>query len=116
LLINENDIPFIDGLKHKTLNDFKDLKNGLKKEITATETVIVENAKNALNLIAEAGLEHNDFSGSYLPKHFTNLSDKKFEVNFEAAWQQDIENKTLYPKRVSSEVASTIEQIQPDLA
>src|SRR5690606_37799759 len=116
LLINENDIPFIDGLKHKTLNDFKALKNDLKKEITTTENAIVENAKNALNLIAKAGLEHNDVSGSYLPRHFTNLSEKKFEVNFEAAWQQDIENKALYPKRVSPEVASTIEQIQPNLA
>jgi ATP-dependent exoDNAse (exonuclease V) beta subunit len=116
LLVNENDIPFIDTLKHKTLEDFKVLKAQLKKDVSILETNIVEKSKKALILIEEAGLEHNDFSSSYLPKHFINLSNKKFDVNFGAGWQQDIESRTLFPKRVTNEIASIIEQIQPQIA
>lgn len=116
LLVIENDIPFIETLKDKTLDDFKVLKNHLKEEIKTNETELVENAQSVLTLIDVAGLEHNDFSGGYLPKHFLNLANKKFDVNFETAWQQDIENKPLYPKRVTNDVASIIEQLQPQIA
>lgn len=116
LLVNENDIAFIEKLKDKTLGDFKVLKAQLKKEVLDTETTIVEKAKRALTLIEEAGLEFNDFSGSYLPKHFEKLANKNSEVNFEAKWQEDIETKTLYPKRVTDDIASIIEQIQPQIA
>ena len=37
-------------------------------------------------------------------------------MNFEAVWQQDIENKTLYPKRVTNDVALIVQQIQPQIA
>ncbi|PKQ45929.1 UvrD-helicase domain-containing protein [Confluentibacter flavum] len=116
LLVKENDIPFIETLKDKTLDDFKVLKSHLKDDIKSLETTLVENAKSVLTLIDEAGIEHNDFSGGYLPKHFLNLANRKFDVNFEAAWQQDLENKPLYPKRVTNDVASIIEQLQPQIA
>ena len=116
LLVNENDILFIETLKDKTLEDFKALKSQLKKEIASVENSIVEKAQGILTLMEEAGLEFNDFSGSYLPKHFKNLADKNLNINFEAKWQEDIEDKTLYPKRVADAIASIIEQIQPQLA
>ena len=116
LLVNENDIPFIETLKDKTLDDFKVLKAQLKKEVAILEMSIVESAENALTLIGEAGLEFGDFSSGLLPKHFKKLSDKNFNVTFGNKWQEDIETKTLYPKRVTEDVASTIEQIQPQLA
>jgi len=89
LLVNENDIPYIETLKDKTLEDFKKLNTLLKEKINLSEDAIVEEAQNALTLILEAGLEFNDFSGSYLPKYFGNLTDKNFNVNFEAKWQED---------------------------
>ena len=116
LLVNENDMPFINGLKDKTLNDFKVLKAQLKKEISDLETHIVENAQTVLTLIEESGLEFNDFTSGYLPKHFSKLSEKNFNVNFDTKWQEDIETKTLYPKRVTADIASIIEQIQPQIA
>ena len=116
LLVNENDMPFINGLKDKTLNDFKVLKTQLKKEISGLEKQIVETSESILLLIEEAGLEFSDFSSSYLPKHFEKLSKKNFDANFDAKWQEDIETKALYPKRVTDNIASIIEQIQPQLA
>ena len=50
LLINENDIPYIDNLKGKTLEDFKDLKTHLQNSVTVLETEIVEKAQEALDL------------------------------------------------------------------
>ncbi|MFD1161420.1 UvrD-helicase domain-containing protein [Hwangdonia seohaensis] len=117
LLVNENDMPFIETLKHKTLNDFKGLKSHLKKEILDFESSIVEEAQGVLTLIDEAGLEQNDFSRASLPKHFQNLNNKKFDIKFDLNWQADLtENNPLYPKRVTEDVASIINQIQPQLA
>ncbi|WP_303316772.1 UvrD-helicase domain-containing protein [Flavivirga abyssicola] len=116
LLVNENDIPFIETLKDKTLDDFKTLKAQLKKDLSSLENNIIQKAQSILALIEEAGLEFNDFSGSYLPKHFKNLTNKKFDLNFGAKWQEDIETKTLYPKRVTDTIASIIEEIQPQIA
>ena len=117
LLVNENDIPFINQLKDKTLDDFKVLKSQLQKERLTAENSIIEQAKNALTLIEEAGLEFGDFSRSSLPKHFQNLLNKKFDIKFDSNWQTDLlENNALYPKKVSDDVASIIDQIQPQLA
>ena len=116
LLTNENDIPYINTLKDKTLNDFKALKTQLKKEMAALENHIVETAQNILNLFKEAQLEFNDFSSGYLPKHFNKLAEKNFEVTFGNKWQEDLENSTLYPKRVSPQIAATIKQLQPQIA
>ncbi len=116
LLVNENDMPFIETLKDKTLEDFKVLKTLLKKEIDQLESVIVKKAQGVLTSIEEAGLQFGDFSGRYLPKHFQKLSEKNYPVNFEAKWQEAIDTKTLYPKRVTDDIASIIEHIQPQIA
>jgi len=115
LLTNENDIPFIETLKDKSLEDFKTLKSILKERIKFTEDLIIKEAQGVITLIEECGLEFSDFSNSYLPKHFKNLSVEKFGVSFETKWQEDLKNKILYPKRVTEGVASTINEIQPQL-
>ncbi|WP_372938856.1 UvrD-helicase domain-containing protein, partial [Seonamhaeicola sp.] len=55
LLVNENDIPFIETLKEKTFKDFITLKAQLKKDIKLTENNIAKKAESILNLISEAG-------------------------------------------------------------
>lgn len=116
LLVNENDIPFIEALKGKSLEDFKLLKTHLIKKILDSEKEIVIKSQSIITLIEECSLEFNDFSGSYLPKHFKNLIDKKYDINFEAKWEADlIEGNTLYPKRVSDDIVSTINEIQPQI-
>ena len=117
LLISENDLPAIEALKEKTLNDFKQLKLELGKTIVTTENEIVNIAKSVLTLIDECGLQFDDFNRKSLPNHFRNISVKKFDINFEASWQNDlVEGNLLYPKRVTDTIASTIESIHPQLA
>lgn len=116
LLINENDIPYIDALKGKTLDDFKNLKSKLSKSVRVLESRIVQKAQETLELIANYGLQFDDFSSSYLPKHFQRLADGGFEANFGLKWQLDLEEgSNLYPKRVSSDTALAIDTIQPRL-
>ncbi|MBC3845852.1 UvrD-helicase domain-containing protein [Winogradskyella echinorum] len=116
LLVNENDLFAIETLKGKTLQDFKLLKEKLIKQILQLETHIVKAAQASLTLIEECGLQFDDFNRSSLPNHFQKLSDKQFSVGFEAAWQNDLkEGNTIYPKRVTETIASTIESIQPTL-
>ncbi|WP_242203137.1 UvrD-helicase domain-containing protein [Aestuariivivens insulae] len=116
LLFNENDAPFVKTLTPKSLGDFKALKQLLIDSIKALEEQITQKANSILTLIDEAGLEHADFSSGYLPKHFTKLSNKNFDLNFNAKWQEDLATKTLYPKRVTTAIAATIDDIQPQLA
>ncbi|WP_340156270.1 UvrD-helicase domain-containing protein [uncultured Winogradskyella sp.] len=117
LLVNENDLVAVRTLKEKTLEDFKLLKQQISKEIIKIEENIINEANTALTLIKESGLQFNDFNRGSLPKHFEKLAAKQFSVGFDAAWQNDlIEGNTIYPKRVSEDVASTIESIQPLLA
>ena len=116
LLVKENDIGFIETLKHKTLEDFNALKKQLIKEIKTLETQIIETGSSAITLIQEAGLDFKDFNRGSLPKYFENLSNKNFDVSFDNNWQETIETSVLYPKRVSGDVASTINNLQPQLA
>lgn len=115
LLINENDLPFIESLKDKTLDDFKALKTQLIQNINSLELSIVEKSQRVLDLIEGHGLEHSDFSRGSLPNHFLKLRDKTFDLKFNNNWQLEIEEATLYPKRVSTATAATIDSIQPEL-
>ena len=116
LLVNENDIPFFESLKDKSLEDFGTLKKQLKHDLNTLEVYISEKSQSALNLIADNGLEHSDFSRNSLPNHFLKLRDKIFDMKFENKWQLEIEDAKMYPTRVSSTTAATIDSIQPILA
>ncbi|MFD2822609.1 UvrD-helicase domain-containing protein [Lacinutrix iliipiscaria] len=116
LLVSENDLEPIEKLKDKSLEDFKTLKAQLKKDIQNIEVQIVETAQNVLTLIEECGLQFNDFTSSYLPKYFQKLTTRNFSANFDLNWQIALLNsESLYPKRVTSEIASTIDAIQSEL-
>ena len=116
LLLSENDLPYIQTLKNKSLNDFKVLKTQLQNELKTTEKTLISLAQKAVSLIEECGLQFDDFSSSYLPKYFQKIALKNFGVTFENNWQTAlINNETLYPKRVTPEIAAVINDIQPQL-
>lgn len=113
LLVSEDDIPYIELLKDKSIDDFKGLKTQLQENISLLEIDIVEEAQRALDLIDANGLEDNDFSRSSLPNHFYKLRDKNYDFRFDNKWQLEIEDTKLYPTRVSSHIAALIDGIQP---
>ena len=116
LLVNENNLSYVAGLADKTLEDFESLKTQLKKDLTHTESLVVETANTSLDLISEAGLEHKDFLRGSLPKYFIKLSKKEFNIDYtKAAWMQKLETEPLYSKSLEASIASTIDAIQPEL-
>ncbi|WP_299223311.1 exodeoxyribonuclease V subunit beta [uncultured Psychroserpens sp.] len=116
LLINENEIPFINKLKDKTLEDYRTLKVNLNKQHQLTVQQIKEVATKVLELIDEYHIAYDDFSSGYIPKHFIKLSEGNFKVSFTAKWQEDlIEGNPITPKRVSDDVTLAIETIRHQL-
>lgn len=116
LLVNENDLPFIDTLKDKTLEDFKVLKTHLKKAIKTTEITIVENAESVLALIEEAGLEHSDFSRGTLPNHFKKASELRLNGLYDNNLENNIrERNGIYTKSLSTDLANIIDAILPQI-
>uniref|UniRef100_UPI00404B32BB UvrD-helicase domain-containing protein n=3 Tax=Gelidibacter sp. TaxID=2018083 RepID=UPI00404B32BB len=116
LLINETDIPFIETIKDKTLDDFKALKSKIGIQLKSLETEIKATATEVLELITNYGLQFEDFSGGYLPKFFLKLADGDYDVSLELKWQEQLaEGLPMYPKRVPNSIASTFDELQPQL-
>ena len=117
LLLQENELPYINRLKEKTLTDFIELRTQIRKKVLVIEQNLVEVAKKTLTLIEESGLQFDDFNRKSIPNYFVKLSQKQFNLKYDAAWQsQLIEGAQLYPKRVTEDVANTINTLQPTLA
>ena len=116
LLTKETDLEYVKSLDNKTLADFQNLKKLLVFEIKATQEHLVTSAEKLLNLLETNALEFNDFSGGYLPKYFEKIAQGNFDLGFEAKWQIDLDQKTLYPKRVPEVTRQAIENIQPQIA
>ena len=116
LLVNENDMPFIETLKHKTFGDFKNLKAYLSKEIIASENAITEHAKSVLTLIDEAGLDHKDFTRGTLPNHFKKAAQLKLEGLYNNKLEENItERKGIYSKSLTPALADTIETLLSEI-
>ncbi|MFC4722749.1 UvrD-helicase domain-containing protein [Geojedonia litorea] len=119
LLVDENEIPFVDLITDKTLEDFKHLKISINERLKTIESKVLHTAQNTLTLIEECGLEHNDFSGQngYIPSYFVKLTKNDFSVAFDKVWMEKIETDPLYPKTSTPEhIKSIIDSIQPQIA
>jgi ATP-dependent exoDNAse (exonuclease V) beta subunit len=116
LLTKESDLEYVKTLKDKTLDDFSKLKKQLLSEIKHSEKQVVEIAQTFLALLDSNGIIFSDFSGGYLPKHFEKIASGNLNVDFVAKWQDNLETRTLYPKRVTGDTAIAIETIQPRIA
>ncbi|MCB0439261.1 MAG: UvrD-helicase domain-containing protein [Mangrovimonas sp.] len=116
LLVKENNLVYVQALREKSFEDFELFKKELRLSLSKTESLVKSKAQHVLDLFTELDLEHSCFNSGYLPKHFLNLAEGKFNINFEAKWQQEIESKPLYPNRIKGSEALTIDRIQPQLA
>lgn len=117
VLINENDIPFFESFKDKSIADFKELKTQLLNQTAQLEQDIIKKGQEALDLIDQNNLLFSDFSSSYLPKHFLKLTEGNVDVNINMLkWQTDLrDGNPLYPKRIEAYKMATIDAIQPTI-
>ena len=78
LLLNENEKPHLRKIKDKTLEDFSELKEVLKKKINTTTNELSKAGETVLELLQHAGLEFDDFLRKTLPNHFKKIASKDF--------------------------------------
>ncbi len=116
LLTNENNLNAVEILRTKTLKDFQDFKKQLIKNIKETEGAISKTADLFFDLISNAGIDHSDFKGKYIPNYFKKLKSDPKNLKFEAKWMEEIATHNLYPQRVEENTKSAIDSIQPEIA
>ncbi|MGC1472982.1 MAG: UvrD-helicase domain-containing protein [Psychroserpens sp.] len=116
LLVNENELPYLNLLKNKTITDFNTLKSKLKFQNKSIEKQIVELAENTLSLIESNNLEIEDFSRKTLPNHFIKVSNLDLNGLYSNKLQENLANNTsIYTKSLAPGKATTIDQLLPEI-
>jgi len=116
LLINENEIPYIDLLEDKTLDDFKTLRLQLLKTIKTIETEVEAIGHEALTLIESRSIPFNHFSYSDLPNHFQKLRSKDLKgLKFDGRLQKNLDSETYVGGKTTTESQHAIDAIINDL-
>ncbi|WP_339874567.1 UvrD-helicase domain-containing protein [Olleya marilimosa] len=115
LLINDNDLPHLDSIKHKTLEDFNTLKAELIKKIKNQETLIKQLATNLLDVFKSNGLDAKSFSRGTLFNHFVKVSNFEFYKIYENKLADNIAQGNVYTKTLDSAKAQIIDQLLPEI-
>ena len=115
LLINDNDLPHLDTIKYKTLEDFNTLKAELIKKIKNQETLIKQLATNLLDVFKSNGLDAKSFSRGTLFNHFVKVSNFEFYKIYENKLADNIAQGNVYTKTLDSAKAQIIDQLLPEI-
>ncbi|HET8809424.1 MAG TPA: UvrD-helicase domain-containing protein, partial [Flavobacteriaceae bacterium] len=119
LLTNENNLLPLEKINSKTLSDFHDFSEKLKKACRDQKAFAKECGVEFCGLMEKNGLEVSDFNGGYLPKYFIKLQQENFEDKYIAKWQETIAEKNLYSGGILKKFpkkANLIDQLQPQIA
>ena len=113
LLLNENHIRHLEGLREKKLTDFLSLYRALREERKRIGDHWKENGSAALELIRSRGLEPSDFYRSQVPNFFDKLIRDQSRVVFEkgSSIEQNLEEGRLYSKAKPQETKDSIDEI-----
>lgn len=115
LLTIENDLPFIDSLKTKSISDFKELQKQLYGKVKESELMAIAEAQTILTIFQQNGLERSHFSGGYSFDFFVKIAEGNFNVNFGLGWQNNLGIKPLYKAKEDSFIAEKIDKITPQI-
>ncbi|PCI08008.1 MAG: DNA helicase UvrD [Flavobacteriaceae bacterium] len=117
ILLNETDVTQLQKIEDKSIQDFTDLKNKLKKQQVIFEKEFKEIGEKGLEEINTMNLEFGDFYYSLLPKHFDALSKDINKAKFfdDGKLRERIEENMFYSKSKSDEIKNSIEEILPTL-
>ncbi len=117
-LLNEDDIQHFRALSKKSLDDFTNLKTKLYAHQKELKESIKNVGENCLDLIENHGLVHKNFMRATIPKFFSDLSIKSVNIDFlkrSETIEKAIENHQYYSKSTTAEIASSIDNIVPEI-
>jgi ATP-dependent exoDNAse (exonuclease V) beta subunit len=118
VLLNEDDIKHFRVLADKQLEDFTNLKTKLFTHQKELKEALKNVGIACLELIENHGLEHKDFMRGTIPKFFSDLSVVSVKIDFlkrGETLEKAIENNQYYSKSTSEVIASSIENIVPEI-
>jgi len=116
LLTKEDELPYVELLRQKSLTDFTQLKKIISSEKETIKKNIVATAARAIALIEESGLEFGDFTRSSLPKHFEKIAKEDFSIKFKSQWQEKlVSGEALYNKGLNNDLKAIIDSVQNEL-
>ena len=115
LLLNENHFEQISAIECKNLEDFEKLKKLIDDKKIKTESEIVNEATNCLNLIYSKGLNDSDFLSQALPKHLKKVKSKNFNGLYSSQLESNVKSGYLYKKTLAEDKKSIIDLIKDEL-
>jgi ATP-dependent exoDNAse (exonuclease V) beta subunit len=118
VLLNEDDINHFRALANKQLEDFTNLKSKLFLHQNELKKALKSVGKDCLELIENQGLTHKDFMRGTIPKFFLDVSLNSVKIDFlkrGETIEKAIENNQYYAKSTSDSVATSIENIVPEI-
>ncbi|MGB7786860.1 MAG: UvrD-helicase domain-containing protein [Salinimicrobium sp.] len=116
LLTQETNLPFLELLKHKNMEDFLQLQKKLKEKMAFLEAELVKASEEFFELLKSNGLENEDFSRSSCPNFFLKVKELDLrQLKFDLKWQADLECEPLYPKKVNASKRQILDELQPQI-
>ena len=116
LLTQETNLPFLELLKNRKMEDFLQLQKKLKEKMAFLEAEMVKVADHFFQLMEDKGLEKEDFSRSSCPGFFLKVKELEIKaLKFDLKWQADLEDQPLYPKKVSTTKKDILDGLQPQI-
>ena len=118
VLLNEDDVAHFKTLSKKKLEDFTGLKSKLFLHQKELKIALQRVGEDCLELIENHGLVHKDFMRATIPKFFLDLSTKSVTIDFlkrSETIEKAIANHQYYSKTTTNEIATSIENIVPEI-
>ena len=113
ILLNENDQVHVQKAQDRPIKEYLQLKDKLLKKQFALESQFKKIGIEALDIIENLGLQHNDFYRSMLPNHFKNLASNLDNTKFfdQSKLKERLDEGNFYAKSKPTDVKTTIDNI-----
>ncbi len=115
-LFNENDLPYLEIFRGKSISDFLALRKLLDQKAAASEKTARTAALELITLLSDHDLETTDFNRGYLPKFLQKIVDEEYDTKLEAGWLVYFREKTHYIKATPDHKKEIIEALHLTLA
>lgn len=119
ILLKEKDLAALQKLEDKSLEEYKKLTDDLRSRCKEIAKKFEEKAAQGLSLIAQAGIQHSDFSYRALPKYFQKLSDfevhKIGELSFGERLQTQLSKGVFYTAKAEQSTKEAMDAVSEEL-
>lgn len=118
ILLNEDDHQHFIKLANKQLDDFTNLKSKLFNHQKELKKDLKKVGQNCIETIENLGLEPKDFMRGTIPNFFNDLSQKSVDIDFikrSETIDKAIENNQFYAKSTAASIATTIDNLVPQI-